>query len=505
VLSSSPSSDDVKSLWMETNSIESDPEYTDQSTDIENNKVKGKRQKKTRATTMSSVKANTAILNALSTEPEHPPPPRQEMLKMLQEGRHIELVPYFKVEIGDTRDPLGVRRKIMKHLDPDAFTLVLKKQTRRKRQDFQPVPKKRRKSQESPKLENKEPPSMDEMIQMYRDGKYVKLEPFFKNEIKGVVSPTGVRWRIRNALKVKANDEQLKLLEEGKTESDSDPERKTKVDQAFAQEPLTPPHSRQEMLEIFREGRYLELVPYFKSEIGKVRSSSGIRLRIMKALDPKEYDKTLMKHKESSKRSEERSKKRIREAAQEDEETELEDEKSEEVDDGSQQESLSLDEMIKVFRAGRYKELIPFFKDEVKGAISPAGISRRILNALKVDANEEQLEALQKIQNGMDESHPAHKEILKSKSLQTKKREKILKALSQEPLDPPPSREEMLRLFRLGGYLELIPYFKNEVRGVQSLPGIRLRLMKALDPDAYAKTMEDHKLAQRTRAKKRRS
>jgi hypothetical protein len=265
------------------------------------------------------------------------------------------------------------------------------------------------------------------------------------------------------------------------------------------------------MLEMLHQGRSLELVPYFKNEIGQVRSPYGIRLRIMKVLDPEAYAKTLEKHKEASRVSEEKAKKRIRQqVAEEVVELESEDEKpgkkrksKEPSQDTESEPLLSMEEMIQQFRQGRYMEMIPLFKKEVKGAVSPAGIRLRILNALKANANEEQLHVLKQIQNEMDESHPAHKEIMRNKAQTSKRKDKIIEALAKEPLDPAPSREKMLDLFHKGRYVDLIPYFKDQVRGVKSLPGARLRIMKVLDPEAYNKEMKKHKLKQRERARKR--
>jgi hypothetical protein len=62
---------------------------------------------------------------------------------------------------------------------------------------------------------------------------------------------------------------------------------------------------------------------------------------------------------------------------------------------------------------------------------------------------------------------------------------RLLKALATKPKMPPPSTEEMLNMLRSGKYMELVPYFKEEIGSVRSHTGARLRIMKALDPAAY--------------------
>ena len=53
-----------------------------------------------------------------------------------------------------------------------------------------------------------------------------------------------------------------------------------------------------------------------------------------------------------------------------------------------------------------------------------------------------------------------------------------------------PTKEEMLQIFRSGGYAQLIPYFKEELSGYKSLQGIRYAIMKWVDPESYAKSIE---------------
>jgi hypothetical protein len=63
-----------------------------------------------------------------------------------------------------------------------------------------------------------------------------------------------------------------------------------------------PRPSKEQMLQMFRERRFFELIPYFKEEIGDARSISGVRLRIMKEVDPGSYFIEKQKQKEADMR-----------------------------------------------------------------------------------------------------------------------------------------------------------------------------------------------------------
>jgi hypothetical protein len=63
---------------------------------------------------------------------------------------------------------------------------------------------------------------------------------------------------------------------------------------------------------------------------------------------------------------------------------------------------------------------------------------------------------------------------------------KLLKTLAQEPQLPYPSKEEMLRMFRNGEYMKLVPYFKNKIGRVRTSQNVRKIIMKEVDPESYA-------------------
>jgi hypothetical protein len=68
-----------------------------------------------------------------------------------------------------------------------------------------------------------------------------------------------------------------------------------------------------------------------------------------------------------------------------------------------------------------------------------------------------------------------------------KARKRIEELLDKEPKLPRPSIEEMKKMLHTKGeWVELIPYFKKEVGEVRSYTGARLRILNAVDPDAYA-------------------
>jgi hypothetical protein len=89
------------------------------------------------------------IIKALSSHPEMPPPSRKVMLEMLHDGRYLQLIPYFKKEVGLARSDTGVKKNLLKALDPQAYDLFKKRTSENDR-----MSKRRRRKQHMEQLKS---------------------------------------------------------------------------------------------------------------------------------------------------------------------------------------------------------------------------------------------------------------------------------------------------------------------------------------------------------------
>jgi hypothetical protein len=203
-----------------------------------------------------------------------------------------------------------------------------------------------------------------------------------------------------------------------------------KIRKLLKKQPQIPAPSKEEMLNMLYAGQYLELIPYFKNEIGSVNTNTGVKLRIMQKLDPVEFNKFKKRRKNYLKRYKERKKKTMKSVRH------SEDEKS------SEEYYDSLDD--------------------------------------EFTSSEELMEDRQVILPPEEKSNNAQ---ASEESDQT------------TPQGSRPSKEEMLQIFRSGGYMKLFPYFRKEIGSVQSTSGIRLKIMEHVDPEMYAKAIESRRRA----------
>jgi hypothetical protein len=169
---------------------------------------------------------------------------------------------------------------------------------------------------------------------------------------------------------------------------------KAKIARLLKESPRLPRPSNEQMLAMLHSGHYLELIPYFKEELGSARTQTSVKLRIMKILDPSEWSKILNRRRLSNKRYRKRKKQRMNSLSKDDDPERLnEDEDSDSSGEdfieskmtllsGSQVEQnanrvadesevklgrLSKKDMLKIFRLGGYSKLIPYFRKEIAG------------------------------------------------------------------------------------------------------------------------------------------
>jgi hypothetical protein len=187
---------------------------------------------------------------------------------------------------------------------------------------------------------------------------------------------------------------------------------KSRIEQALLQTPVMPPPSRETMLEMLHDIRYLQLVPYFKEEVGQARTDTGVKTNLLKVLDPKAFEKFRKKASENEKiykrrRRQGDSKEKVIEMvsaegqdAQDyyhEKDDSLSDKKSskKEIVDGdlftsSEEEEEfsrpSKQEMLRIFRSRGYTRLIPYFKKQISGLRSPSGIRRTIMKYVDPEA-----------------------------------------------------------------------------------------------------------------------
>jgi hypothetical protein len=186
---------------------------------------------------------NLNIREALAQEPENPRPPKDEMLRIFRSGGYLNLVPYFKKEIGSVKSTEGVRLRIMKHVDPESFALKQEKRIGARQREKEGAKRKKRKYQSS----------------------------------------IGLHEEDTNNLEREVPHESMSLLS---YPSQSKTCKATRIEQALLQEPRYPAPTKAQMREMYRSGQYFDLIPYFKKEIGNSRSFSHVRRKILRVIDP---------------------------------------------------------------------------------------------------------------------------------------------------------------------------------------------------------------------------
>ena len=205
---------------------------------------------------------------------------------------------------------------------------------------------------------------------------------------------------------------------------------KSRIEKALLKMPVMPPPSRETMLEMLHDIRYLKLIPYFKKEVGQARTDTGVKKNLLKALDPKAYEKF-----------------RIRAS-----------------------------EIDKLYRRRR-----------------TLGLAEEKVMKMELDVSEEGQDHFHgKGDSSSSDKKWGKKAIAEDKDLYKSSEESDSKVeLKESPrFNHRPSKQEMLRIFRSGGYTQLIPYFRKQVSGFKSRSGIRQTIMKHVDPKAYTEVKE---------------
>ena len=104
-----------------------------------------------------------------------------------------------------------------------------------------------------------------------------------------------------------------------------------------------------EKLKMFREGHFMELVPFLKEPLPQNAPKATIRFRTMKEFDPEAYQEHL---------EQQRGREKNRKTGPSPEE--------------AREEEPSDEKKIRLFREGKWRLLVPFLKEEYHEGMSPA-------------------------------------------------------------------------------------------------------------------------------------
>jgi hypothetical protein len=289
----------------------------------------------------------------------------------------MELVPHLKKEnVGPNTPKSTIYMKVMREFDPESYQKHLETQRQLSR----------RVATNSRKILKKEP-SAEKKRQLIREGKWKLLVPFLGEKPSADMTSKALRRRVMKEFDAESYKELLaqerhyakkyKALESKNNGKSPDLEK----DNLLAMEPKGPQPTPDKMRDMFRQGLYKELAPYFKDQLQDKPNLVTIKNKIMQLVDPEGWQDYLVKIRRSSTVSANGKDPRFYPV-------------------GKQSEVVqallaiepngpppSMEEQLQMFRDGRYRELIPFYRDQLTGKRKTlTGVRNRIMELVDPEA-----------------------------------------------------------------------------------------------------------------------
>ena len=340
-------------------------------------------------------------------------PSAEEKKQMFRSGQYRELIPYLKEEITQDTPSTSIRFWAMRAFDPESFAAYLEKQRQSNMRRHKFVETRTKLSRE---------PSAEEKVKLFREGKWKLLVPYLSEPLPETMSREGVRLRVmkefdpesysnriekeneakrkrkgqirmRNqdeifAKRMKPSADQISDLDDSFMDSEilfEEPANSqwplTKdaefVENLLSVRPKEKRISPERMREIFRKDGYQALVPYFLDEVRHLKTSPAIRNKIMQLVDPESWTKKREQMLVASKASSQRK------------------QNTKYYPQGTEKEKVRallsiepegppppLQEQLQMFQNGRFRELVPFYRDELKEYTSIPGLRFGIMQKI---------------------------------------------------------------------------------------------------------------------------
>jgi hypothetical protein len=145
----------------------------------------------------------------------------------------------------------------------------------------------------------------------------------------------------------------------------------------------------------------------------------------------------------------------------------------------------SIEEMREMFHKGLYKDLIPYFKEELRHITSIQGAIGRLMQILEPELWRKHIKTQRDRRRNVTPFKRKSKSLAKQNSQNLvgylKKHrqsiyypnrdseiEKVEALLAIEPQGPPPPLEDQIKMFKQGRYRELVPFYRDKLKGISN-------------------------------------